>query len=522
MDAHRVEVESLRLLIIEDNPTDAFLATEALRRSGRWSTQVIVGKSLAAAEQHLADPSLPLDLVLLDMRLPDGEGLDALGRVLLHRPDVAVLVLTGLDDDRLARACLEAGATDYVQKSSILTREFTRSVEFAVARSHNRRLEAQLDQVSRLASLGRVAAGVAHEINNPATYIGLNVAEVHERLLALSEGTGDLEVLPALAKRLKTALEGVDRIRTVVQQLSDYARGDEEGVNVVEDPVKTCQTSLRMVHHQVRHRAMLETSFSECPPIAMNPQRFAQVLTNLVLNAAEAAVGAPMENTVTVRLTVVDTAAELVVEDRGQGIPNADLDRIFDTFFTTKRDSGGTGLGLALCRDLVSSVGGTIAVESEVDVGTTFRVRLPLVSVAPQVLPAAPDAPLRRARVLLVDDDPAVLEAIELGLSRHHEVHAVPSGEAALERIEALEGAVDVVLCDMMLGGIDGATTLGKLFAAYPSLRSRSCILSGGATTANSIRFIKSAGVRFLPKPTSLSQLLQAIAETMERNDSVG
>lgn len=516
--------DDLDVLIVEDNEGDAILVENALRRSGRWRIECTTVKTLADAEACLKHPACTFGLVLLDMRLPDGEGVDALRRLAPLRPETPVVVLTGVEDEGLARACLEAGALDFVQKGVLASREFARTVEFALARSRNLRLKARLEHLDRLAALGEISAGVAHEINNPATYVDYAVSEVQHRLLSLAGEYGASEPglragLEELAHMLDAAKDGMTRIASVVRGLGDYARQRPSAERVVEDPVALCESSLKLVGHQVRHSARLELDLHRCPPIPINPQHFGQVLTNLVLNAAQALEEQPSSEPIRVRLFPARDGVELRVEDSGSGIAAEMQDKIFENFFTTKLGRRGTGLGLGIVRGLVRGAGGTLDFESRKGQGSVFVAWFPAVTsrAAEPMEPSAKPRSLLagRARVLLVDDDPLVLAALSLGLEQTHEVLQASSGEEALALLASVEGNVDVVCCDMMMPGMDGATTLGRMFERYPRLRDRSFVLSGGATTPRAAAFVSDGAVEVLEKPLPLRTLLRAIDDRL-------
>lgn len=509
--------QTLRTLIVEDNAGDALLVEDKLRRAARWSLSVQIAETLRAAEEVLARDEEQLDLVLLDMRLPDGDGLDALARILAARPNATVVVLTGLDDDSLARACLEAGAVDYIRKSALLGRDFVRTVDYALARSKNTRLKTELESVRRLAGLGEVAAGVAHEINNPATYVAFNISDVQRSLAGLSATLADSDAglatkLGDLAATLETASEGVDRIAEVVRDLQDHVCESTSEAGGSTEPVSAARSSLHLVEYQVRHSASIETDFDVCPPISIHPHRFGQIVANLVLNAAQAVRDSAESHAVRVLLRAEPDVVLLQVSDDGAGIPAAELPRIFESFRTSKRRRGGTGLGLSIVREVVTAAGGSIEVQSEPGVGSVFSVRIPIAREAQDEAAGPPSRSLSgRRRVLLVDDEVLVLSALERGLRAHHDVWTAPSGEAALELLHSLGGEIDVILCDLMMPGMDGEQTLSEVFRHYPALEARAAVLSGGATTMGQRSFLATTAIPIIMKPTRLASLLNAI-----------
>ncbi len=494
-----------------------------LRRAGRWALTVRVAECLRDAEDVLSSGREPIDLVLLDMRLPDGEGLHALGRVLAARPDVGVIVLTGLDDDSLARACLAAGAVDYVRKSGMLGHGFVRTVDYALARAKNLQLKTQLDGVGRLAALGEITAGVAHEINNPATYVGYSIVDVKRSLRTIANRVSPTDAalsseLRGLTDTLEMASEGVDRIVAVVRELQDHACESPSDGGAVTDPVASAKSSLRLIDYQVRHWTSVETDFAACPPISIHPQRFGQIVANLVLNAAQAVRDSATPTPVQVTLAVEEHSVLLQVRDRGGGIPAPDLPKIFDSFYTSKGKRGGTGLGLSIVREVVTAANGSINVESEVGVGSVFSVRIPIARDAAVVGPPGQSRAFPKRRVLLVDDDELVLTALGRALGRHHDVWTTSGGQEALDLLAEFDGKTDVVLCDLMMPGMDGGTTLSRIFAQFPALKERAVILSGGGTTASLSTLLAKNHLQIINKPARVAELLETI-DTVTRSE---
>jgi len=243
-------------------------------------------------------------------------------------------------------------------------------------------LQDQLVVADRLSSIGTLAAGVAHEINNPLAVVLANLGVVREALANTTNPRAEL------LDALDDAAAGAERVRRIVRDLKTFSHA--EGAPRAVDLMKVLEFVFDMTHAEVRHRAQLVRDLAPVPPVSCNEGRIAQVLLNLIVNAAHAiAPGRADKNEIRVR-TRLDGARVLIeVEDTGCGIPRELLGRIFDPFFTTKPTGSGTGLGLAVCHGIVKACGGEIAVSSEVDEGTRFRVWIP-VAVAPAATARAP------------------------------------------------------------------------------------------------------------------------------------
>lgn len=235
------------------------------------------------------------------------------------------------------------------------------------------RLQQQLAAKDRLASLGLLAAGVAHEVNNPLAYV-LNNIEMARKDICKAPG------LATTNEVLGVALEGVDRIRVIVRDLLLLARGGDGNSNAETDIHTVVESTLTLAQGEIQRTARLERELAMVPPVAAHSAKVGQVVLNLVLNALEAMRDNTEPGHLLVRLAPEGERVLLLVTDNGCGMPPEILARVFEPFFTTKPAGLGTGLGLAITQRLVLEVGGEIAVTSEPGKGTTFRVWLPVAS----------------------------------------------------------------------------------------------------------------------------------------------
>ena len=240
-----------------------------------------------------------------------------------------------------------------------------------------RKSQAQLRMADRLATVGTLSAGVAHEINNPLAYTLANLSYVRDALARLPEGLPGIDV-KELRSSVDEATEGAERVRRIVRDMKTLSRMDDERVGPV-DVEAALDASVNMAFHEIRHRAQLVKDYGHVPLVRCNEGRLVQVFLNLLVNAAQAIAGnAPERNEVRLA-TCVDAQGRVAVEisDTGVGIPEEILPRIFDPFFTTKPVGVGSGLGLSICHSLIAGMGGEIEVASKVGVGTRFLILLP-------------------------------------------------------------------------------------------------------------------------------------------------
>lgn len=239
-----------------------------------------------------------------------------------------------------------------------------------------RGFEARLAVSDRLAAMGTLTSGIAHEINNPLAYILANLAYADDEL-ADPESLRSASRIAEIRHALLEARDGANRLRDIVAEMRTLARGDapQGPINVR----RVLESAVSAVSSELRTRARLVLDLADVPAVSGDEARLGQVFVNLLLNAADAiSTGGPAENEIAVSTSIEeDERVLIVVRDTGTGIP-ADLhQRIFDPFFTNKAVGRGRGLGLSICHHIITDLGGTIGVESAPDRGSVFRVTLP-------------------------------------------------------------------------------------------------------------------------------------------------
>jgi signal transduction histidine kinase/CheY-like chemotaxis protein len=363
----------------------------------------------------------------------------------------------------------------------------------------NKEVAARVVFSDRMVSIGTLAGGVAHEINNPLATIAANL-----QLLAECYDTSLIE----------TSLEAVDRIRSVVRGLTAFSRHGADNHTTI-DPARALEIAISLSSSEIRHRAKLITELQLLPFVQADAAKLGQVFINLLVNAAEAIKeGNANENEIAVR-THTDAAGWAVIEisDTGGGIPRDISARIFDPFFTTKPVGQGTGLGLSICHGIVRSLGGDIAFRTERGKGTTFTVALP--PSTDRITPPPPTRTItanlqRRGSVLIVDDEVAFATSLRRVLTSEHDVSVVASGREALARITSGE-RFDVILCDLMMPEMTGAELHAALVETDADQAERMIFITGGAFTPTSQAFLERVTNRSFEKPCDLGVLRAAI-----------
>src|SRR3954468_2881598 len=360
----------------------------------------------------------------------------------------------------------------------------------------------------RMASVGTLAAGVAHEINNPLASVIANLDMALQDIVALAETA---KLPPDLSDELKDARTAADRVREIVRDLKIFSRGEEDRHGPV-DVEQVLESTVRMAWNELRHRAKLVKNYGKVPPVDAHESRLGQVFLNLIVNAAHAIPPGNYEANEIRLSTSVDPAGRVVVSirDTGTGIPPEVRPRLFTPFFSTKPVGVGTGLGLAISHRIITQFGGTITYDTEVGKGTTFHIALqaagaPVASVPTQKIWTRTPA-VRRGNVLVIDDEESLAQALRRFLSVEHNVTAVYRARDALDLLE-LGTRYDVILCDLMMPQITGMELYAEIVRLDPSQAQRIVFLTGGAFTPTARDFLSSTTNRRIEKPFDLKEV---------------
>ncbi len=430
------ESQKHSILIVDDTPANIAILAEFLEDFG---FDVIVAQNGKEGLQRaqFAHP----DLILLDVMMPEIDGLETcrLLKTIEETADIPVIFMTALSDTKDKVAGFEVGGVDYIVKPFQIQEVFVRiklhlalrtaqkqvqsqniqlqkevevrqqteqallksNAELAEANQKQKELHQQLLQSEKMASIGQLAAGVAHEINNPIAFVTSNLGALQDytgRLLAMLDVYGQLEAVavehPDLLQKVKQtrdkleleylredltsllaeSLDGVHRVRRIVQDLKDFSHAGEVTRQRV-DLHPGIDSTLNIVWNEIKHKATVIKEYGNLPEIECVPAQINQVFMNLLVNASHA-----IESNGTITIRTRHEAPWVMVEiaDTGSGIAPDVLSRIFDPFFTTKPIGKGTGLGLSLSYGIIAQHGGRIDVQSEAGNGTAFQVWLPV------------------------------------------------------------------------------------------------------------------------------------------------
>ncbi len=389
--------------------------------------------------------------------------------------------------------------------------------------------QARLVHGGKLVAIGQLASGVAHEINNPASWLLGSLAVLDRELSAarrdLDDPAGTASELRTRAQKtldsvsawLRESADGLERIVAVTRDLRTFSRADSDDVEPVE-VAELVRSACSLARPLLQREARLDLALDESARVLGNRGRLGQVVTNLLVNAAHA-VTSPHSGGRHIRVEVLRAAHTVVlaVDDSGPGVPVELRQRVFEPFFTTKEHEEGTGLGLSLVAEIVRAHHGEVRVLDSAFGGARFEVTLPLAKGQPES-PPAPQllSPPRRPRLLLIDDEPRLLQSFALMLRPTADVQVASNGRAALKLLED-DRAFDAILCDLQMPELDGPGLYERVLALAPELSRRIIFTSGGVYQRSVREFVQRMEITVLEKPLREAVLMDAVSRVMAR-----
>jgi two-component system NtrC family sensor kinase len=372
-------------------------------------------------------------------------------------------------------------------------------------------------QVGKLASIGELVAGVAHEINNPLTSI-MGYAQL---LMDVQD------VTPEIKKDLRTIYEESQRMTRIVQNLLRFARRYKAERNPV-DINDLIQRTLELSSYQLKtSNIVVSTKFaSDLPRIFADYNQIQQVILNIVTNAEQAVLGSKRKGKINITTRIVENKVQIRIADNGSGIAPENVGKIFDPFFTTKEAGSGTGLGLSVCHSIIAEHGGNLYVESSLGKGATFIIDLPAATEDQTAIEG--EVVGRRGQrlskqevtgnILIVEDEKLTADLITRVLSeRGHRSDAVPDGKAALNKLE--QNSYDVCLLDLKMPEMGGIELYKVIKERYPKLAKRVVFATGDVITRETQEFLESTGRKYLTKPFDYRKLIEVIEEGLSKHN---
>jgi len=512
----------MRVLLIEDNEDDAILIREMLAEKKDLGIELEWVDRLSRGLIELG--SGKIDLVLLDLSLPDSHGLETFDTVQRCAPDVPIVVLTGLDDEAMANQAVRRGAQDYLVKGRLDSYLLTRAARYAVERKQAERAlresEAQLRQSQKMEGIGQLAGGIAHDFNNLLTVINS-----YSDMLLGEIGFDN----PFVRNGLDQIKEAGHRAASLTRQLLAFTRQQ-----VLEPKILDLNESVSTMAKLLRRLIGEDIALVLCPHPALgrvkvDPGQVEQIIMNLAVNARDAMPGGGQLTieTMNVELDNVDARQQisvapgsyvmLGVSDTGCGMDADTKTRMFEPFFTTKGSGKGTGLGLATVHGIVKQSGGSIGVSSDLGKGTTFNIYLPRIEGAAERLDpiSVPNATFRGSEtILLVEDEEMVRALAQAILERNgYTVLAAKNVHEALWVAQEGSTAIHLLLTDTIMPGMNGPELAQQVLAIRPA--TKVLYMSGYTDKAFTSTAALEPGFTFLQKPFTPQTLGQKVREIL-------
>jgi signal transduction histidine kinase len=509
----------LRALIVEDQEDDTLLLVRELKHSGfdvihrRVDTAEALGEALDTGEW---------DVVFADYTMPGFSGTTALHLVRRRGADLPFIFVSGTIGEDVAVEAMRGGANDYVIKGNLkrLGPAVERELRDAAVRRERRRLEAQVLQTQRLESVGHLAGGVAHDFNNLLTVVLGNV-----ELLLLKGG-----LQPSQRTELEEVRGAAERARELTRQLLAFSRRQVLDPRPLDLNVVVWGMERMIVRVLGEGVELLTELAPDVGVVRADAGQLEQVLLNLAVNARDAMRGGGRLRIRTANVELAGQPAdtesppaagryvELAVSDAGTGMPPEVLSHIFEPFFTTKPSGEGTGLGLASVYGIITQSGGSIVVESDVDVGTTFRIYLPRVEETAGAPPVpAQDAPAGGGSetLLVVEDDPPVRAFLARVLrERGYTVYEAGRADEAVRWLREGRVRFQLLVTDAVLPGLSGREIAEEAMTRQPGLRL--LFVSGHPETTLARRGIIAAGAPLLEKPFAAAALARKVRAVLD------
>lgn len=370
--------------------------------------------------------------------------------------------------------------------------------------TESKRLEQQLLQSEKLAAIGQMVSGVAHELNNPLTAI-LGMSDLVRERATDDASRRQIELVQKQARKAVGLVQGLLNFSRPSRPKSQHVRLGELITRAIE---------LQQFVLASRNITVDVDPASKFPEIQADPNQVVQVFVNLLANAEQSIAAVRDHGKISIRIAEMEGKAEVLVDDDGPGIPAEIRSKIFDPFFTTRRSTGGTGLGLTICLVILKEHGGTIEVQSSPSGGARFRILLPVSRSAPQSA-AEPSSlsqlnGIKGCSILIVEDEEGIRELVEEGLrARGAAVESVRTGEEAWGKISAR--SYDVVVCDFNLGGVSGLELFDRVRNRPGANHPKFLFITGEIVDSSQIAALEAKGSFALQKPFQMAELISTI-----------
>ena len=494
--------DQIKVLLVEDDEDDYILIRGLLanvpgdRFRIEWVRNFDAGINAIQSGSH--------DVCLLDYHLGDRDGLDLLRVGMKQGNKIPIILLTGTGDYAVDNEAMQSGAADFLVKSQVDSTLLERSIRYAVS---HRRLEEQVRETSRLASIGQLAAGVAHEINNPLTSI------VGYCQLLMAQKLSD-----SLSSDIQTIYCEAQRAAKIVQNLLLFARKTDSDKRYLDIAVLLERAQELMSYDfKASNINVIKKVSSDLPKTMVDEYQIVQVFLNILANAEQECRATNRRGQLAIRARTVGDRIRISISDDGPGITPLNLNQIFEPFFTTKEVGKGTGLGLSICYGIIRQHGGDLWAESDSGNGATFHIELPIWGPENQA-----ETPIRDSHqpltfsphLLVVDDEPLIRSMLAKFLElQHFDVELAEDGGEAWVKLQSM--TYDCILLDLKMPGM-GGKELYRLIQASDSRSAQKVIFITGDTVNPDTRdFIEGTKNPVMTKPFELEDLHLQVLEVL-------
>jgi len=507
----------LHVLIIEDSEDDALLLVRALRSGGYDPTfeRVDTPAAVTAALNQQT-----WDIIISDYSMPYFSGLAALELLKESGLDIPFIILSGAIGEETAVETMRAGAHDYIMKGNLtrLIPAIERELREAAVRREGKRaeeeakeLQAQLLQSEKMAAVGQLVSGVAHELNNPLAGIIIRAQLLLRRDLDSKSRQG-----------IETILEQGRRAGKIIENLLTFARQQAFSKRPLRLSVVITKTlDLRAYEMRVNNIEVITDFDPKLPLVLADFQQMQQVFLNIIINAEQAMLEANNGGTLTITTENLIDSVKISFSDDGPGIPEENLRTIFNPFFTTKDVGKGTGLGLSICYGIIQEHNGKMYAQSKEGEGAEFIIELPMHTGEQKVYKEQETkVSLRKTAsksILIVEDEPSIQGIFfEVLADEGHQVDTADNGEVAWAKIQ--RGKYDLIIADIKMPKLDGRQLYEYVRRNNSELAKKIIFVTGDIASTDTRSFLEATENPYLTKPFELKETMKVIQTMLEGN----
>ena len=498
-----MKTANIRVLLVEDDEDDYVLIKDLLSEiPGKkfdleWTNDYDTGIDAIEAKRH--------DVCLLDYRLGERSGLDLLRQALVNECMIPVIVLTGQDDQTVDLEAMRIGASDYLVKGQIDSTMLDRSIRYAIS---HKEMECHILESSRLASIGKLAAGMAHEINNPLTIV-----------LGLSQLLMAKNLPESISQDLTIISSEAQRAAKIVKNLLLFARKTDPEMQYLDvASILHRAQELKSSDFKANNIMVINNVPPTLPPTMVDEQQLMQVFINILTNAEQECFESHGGGQLCLKATSTPDWIKISISDDGPGLSPDNFDVIFEPFYSTKDVGKGTGLGLSICYGIVRQHGGELWAEGEPGNGATFHVQIPIVvpegtTATPALEPETVSALSKH--LLIVDDEPQIGKLLVRYLEMEH--YTVDLADSCADAVRKLTSTdYDCILLDLKMPGMNGKELFHHIKSSDQKTAKKVTFITGDTSDQHTHDFITGLNNPVVLKPFQLDDICRQVQKMVE------